>query len=79
MYSLFFILFSDLWLDWIKDEIVIATTDEEKENIIKLFEKAVKDYLSNNKIFNLLHIILNIYIATFLLFFYKCYNIYYNL
>jgi len=40
-------LFSDLWLDWIKDEIAIVTTNEEKDNIIKLFEKAVKDYLSN--------------------------------
>lgn len=40
-------IFSDLWLDWIKDEIAIVTTNEEKDNIIKLFEKAVKDYLSN--------------------------------
>lgn len=39
--------FSALWLEWIKDEISIATTDEEKKNIILLFEKAVKDYLSN--------------------------------
>lgn len=39
--------FSALWLDWVKDEISIATTDEEKKNIILLFEKAVKDYLSN--------------------------------
>jgi len=43
-------------LDWIKDEIVIVTTDEEKDNIIKLCEKAVKDYLSNYKIFNLLNV-----------------------
>ncbi|CAH1722535.1 squamous cell carcinoma antigen recognized by T-cells 3-like [Aphis gossypii] len=39
-------LSANLWLDWIKDEIAIVTTNEEKDNIIKLFEKAVKDYLS---------------------------------
>ncbi|XP_001946245.2 squamous cell carcinoma antigen recognized by T-cells 3 isoform X2 [Acyrthosiphon pisum] len=39
-------LSANLWLDWIKDEIAIVTTDEEKDNIIKLCEKAVKDYLS---------------------------------
>ncbi|XP_025423964.1 squamous cell carcinoma antigen recognized by T-cells 3-like [Sipha flava] len=39
-------LSADLWIDWIKDEISIATTDEEKQNVIKLCEKAVKDYLS---------------------------------
>jgi len=41
-------------LDWIKDEIDIATTDEEKEHIMMLCEKAVKDYLSNYVIFTLL-------------------------
>lgn len=39
--------FPDLWLDWVKDEIGIATTDEEKEHVTMLFEKGVKDYLSN--------------------------------
>lgn len=40
-------MFLDLWLDWIKDEIGIATTEEEKEHVTMLCEKAVKDYLSN--------------------------------
>ncbi|XP_050434403.1 squamous cell carcinoma antigen recognized by T-cells 3 [Adelges cooleyi] len=39
-------LSSNLWLDWIKDEISIATTDEEKRHVTDLCEKGVKDYLS---------------------------------
>jgi len=42
-------------LDWIKDEIGIATTDEEKEHVTKLCEKGVKDYLSNYIIYTLLN------------------------
>ncbi|XP_054168370.1 squamous cell carcinoma antigen recognized by T-cells 3-like [Oppia nitens] len=35
-----------LWLKWINDEIRIATTLDEKSNIIKLFDRAVNDYTS---------------------------------
>lgn len=38
--------FLDLWLEWIKDEKKIATSDEEKKHVIMLCEKGVKDYLS---------------------------------
>ncbi|KAL3285938.1 hypothetical protein HHI36_000456 [Cryptolaemus montrouzieri] len=41
-------LTSKLWLKWIKNEIKVATSDQEKQHIFKLFEKAVEDYLSVN-------------------------------
>lgn len=41
-----FPLTPSLWLDWIKDEIRIASSDKEKQYVKTLFEKAVKDYLS---------------------------------
>lgn len=34
-----------IWLSWIKDEIKIASSDEEKKRIIDLFDLAVRDYL----------------------------------
>uniref|UniRef100_A0A6P7FTK9 Squamous cell carcinoma antigen recognized by T-cells 3-like n=1 Tax=Diabrotica virgifera virgifera TaxID=50390 RepID=A0A6P7FTK9_DIAVI len=37
-----------IWLEWIKDEIKIASTQEEQENIFSLFDAAVDDYLSVN-------------------------------
>ncbi|XP_076641280.1 spliceosome associated factor 3, U4/U6 recycling protein [Halictus rubicundus] len=36
----------DLWLSWMRDEIKLATTSEQKAEVIKLCERAVKDYLS---------------------------------
>lgn len=39
-------MFSELWLDWIRDEQKICSTPEEREYIINLFERAVKDYTS---------------------------------
>ncbi|XP_050527291.1 squamous cell carcinoma antigen recognized by T-cells 3-like [Daktulosphaira vitifoliae] len=39
-------LSAKLWLDWIKDEIGIATTEEEKNHVVMLCEKGIKDYLS---------------------------------
>ncbi|ROT78776.1 Squamous cell carcinoma antigen recognized by T-cells 3 [Penaeus vannamei] len=36
----------ELWLDWIRDEQKICSTPEEREYIINLFERAVKDYTS---------------------------------
>ncbi|XP_017875823.1 squamous cell carcinoma antigen recognized by T-cells 3-like isoform X2 [Ceratina calcarata] len=37
---------SSLWLSWMHDEIKLATTPEQKEEVVKLCERAVKDYLS---------------------------------
>jgi len=62
---LFYICFLDLWLDWIKDEILIATTDEEKKNVIMLCEKGIGDYLSNYIIFILLNLILSFHFFFF--------------
>ncbi|XP_047369403.1 squamous cell carcinoma antigen recognized by T-cells 3-like [Vespa velutina] len=36
----------ELWLSWIRDEIKLAVNTEEKAEVIKLCERAVKDYLS---------------------------------
>lgn len=36
---------SEMWLAWIEDERKLATTAEEKEKLIELFERALKDYL----------------------------------
>ncbi|XP_078042817.1 spliceosome associated factor 3, U4/U6 recycling protein [Augochlora pura] len=36
----------ELWLSWMRDEIKIATTPEERAEVVKLCERAVKDYLS---------------------------------
>ncbi|EEC11125.1 conserved hypothetical protein, partial [Ixodes scapularis] len=41
-----FPLTPELWLDWIKDESKLCESDEDKERVILLFERAVKDYLS---------------------------------
>lgn len=40
-----FPLAPNLWLDWLQDEQKVATSIEEKEKLVELFEKAVKDYL----------------------------------
>lgn len=39
-----FPLAPNLWLEWLQDEQKIATTFEEKEKLVELFEKAVVDY-----------------------------------
>nr|XP_003704670.1 PREDICTED: squamous cell carcinoma antigen recognized by T-cells 3-like [Megachile rotundata] len=36
----------ELWLSWMRDEIKLATTPEQKAEVVKLCERAVKDYLS---------------------------------
>ncbi|KAL0271899.1 UNVERIFIED_CONTAM: hypothetical protein PYX00_005061 [Menopon gallinae] len=41
-----FPLTPELWIDWLEDEIKIASTDEENKAVLKLFDRAVKDYLS---------------------------------
>ncbi|XP_054717886.1 squamous cell carcinoma antigen recognized by T-cells 3-like [Uloborus diversus] len=44
--SQIFPLSSELWLDWLTDEKNIASTPEQKEDVVKLFERAIKDYAS---------------------------------
>lgn len=36
---------TELWLDWIRDEMKVAFSDEEKQAVMDLFERAVKDYI----------------------------------
>uniref|UniRef100_A0ABM5F2Q7 Squamous cell carcinoma antigen recognized by T-cells 3 n=1 Tax=Pogona vitticeps TaxID=103695 RepID=A0ABM5F2Q7_9SAUR len=40
-----FPLTEEIWLDWLKDEIRMATENSDREKIYNLFERAVKDYL----------------------------------
>jgi len=35
----------ELWLAWISDEIKLATTDDQKTEVIKLCERAIQDYV----------------------------------
>lgn len=35
----------ELWLSWIRDEIMLATTTEQKVELTQLCERAVKDYM----------------------------------
>ncbi|XP_066592775.1 squamous cell carcinoma antigen recognized by T-cells 3-like [Prorops nasuta] len=44
--SLKYPLSPELWLSWMKDEINLATSLEQKANVVQLCERAVKDYLS---------------------------------
>ena len=44
---MFCVVFSELWLDWIQDEMKF---NEDREEIYKLFERAVEDYLSNSRV-----------------------------
>lgn len=41
-----FPLTENLWLDWLRDELKLMTTDENREKVTELFEKAISDYLS---------------------------------
>lgn len=45
-----FPLTAAIWLAWIKDEIKIASNAAEKENVLKLFELAVQDYLCKQSV-----------------------------
>uniref|UniRef100_A0A8C5X9W4 Spliceosome associated factor 3, U4/U6 recycling protein n=1 Tax=Malurus cyaneus samueli TaxID=2593467 RepID=A0A8C5X9W4_9PASS len=40
-----FPLTEEIWLDWLKDEIKMATENSEREKVYELFERAVKDYI----------------------------------
>ncbi|XP_077511193.1 RNA-binding protein 4F [Amblyomma americanum] len=41
-----FPLTPELWLEWIKDESRLCESNEDKEKVMSLFERAVQDYLS---------------------------------
>ena len=41
-----FPLSPDLWISWLKDEQSLAVSPEEKQGVIELYERAVKDYVS---------------------------------
>jgi hypothetical protein len=43
--SLLYPLSEKLWLEWIRDEINLMSTSEDRTRITELFERAVKDYL----------------------------------
>ncbi|NXE01491.1 SART3 protein, partial [Chaetorhynchus papuensis] len=40
-----FPLTEEIWLDWLKDEIKMASDVSEREKVYELFERAVKDYI----------------------------------
>ncbi|NXY60435.1 SART3 protein, partial [Callaeas wilsoni] len=40
-----FPLTEEIWLDWLKDEIKMASEVSEREKVYELFERAVKDYI----------------------------------
>ncbi|XP_027545574.1 squamous cell carcinoma antigen recognized by T-cells 3 [Neopelma chrysocephalum] len=40
-----FPLTEEIWLDWLKDEIKMASESHEREKVYELFERAVKDYI----------------------------------
>ncbi|XP_022340245.2 spliceosome associated factor 3, U4/U6 recycling protein-like isoform X1 [Crassostrea virginica] len=44
--SQYFPLTQELWLEWLRDEIPLATDEKERKHVYDLFERAVKDYLS---------------------------------
>ncbi|KAF8934884.1 Splicing factor [Haplosporangium gracile] len=39
-------LSEDLWLDWINDEVNMATSEDEKRHVLSLYERATTEYLS---------------------------------
>jgi len=46
LFSQHYPLTGELWIEWITDELKIATSEDEKKMVEGLFEKGVKDYLS---------------------------------
>ena len=43
-YKLKSLAVSELWSEWLKDEIPLACIPEQREKVKALFERAVKDY-----------------------------------
>lgn len=50
-------LVSEIWLDWLKDEIKMASEISEREKVYELFERAVKDYICEFLIYAIKHIV----------------------
>lgn len=36
---------TEIWLDWLKDEIRLTEDESDREKVYELFERAVKDYM----------------------------------
>lgn len=36
---------SEIWLDWLKDEIRLTDEEPNREKVYELFERAIKDYI----------------------------------
>ncbi|EOA96476.1 Squamous cell carcinoma antigen recognized by T-cells 3, partial [Anas platyrhynchos] len=53
-----FPLTEEIWLDWLKDEIKMASEISEREKVYELFERAVKDYICEFLIFAIKHIVI---------------------
>lgn len=47
----------ELWLSWMRDEIKLAVTSEQKSELVKLCERAVKDYLCKLVTFNVVNVL----------------------
>ena len=47
-FAIIFPLAPNLWLEWLQDEQNLAGTEEEKNKIYKLFDRAVEDYFSTD-------------------------------
>ncbi|KAF5293014.1 hypothetical protein FQA39_LY13783 [Lamprigera yunnana] len=45
-FSEYYPLTPTIWLNWLNDEILLATTPVHKKNVLALFQRAVQDYLS---------------------------------
>ena len=37
-----------MWEDWLHEEIIASKTDEQKKEVLKLFQKALEDLLCNS-------------------------------
>ena len=44
---MYHINFVELWLEWIKDEVALVSESDERNSVLNLFERAVKDYIGN--------------------------------
>ncbi len=38
-------MFLELWLEWLEDELKVMSTGDDREMVKRLFERAVKDYM----------------------------------
>lgn len=54
---------TEIWLDWLKDEILLTEEEPNREKVYELFEKAIKDYICESITSMLLHLIWNVVIT----------------